>query len=99
MQIFTRKGEGAYSPSLSVGVGSHGTRSLNVGLSGTQGMWDYALGLGRETSTGFNAQPATNPDKDGHRRTTGSARLGLQVNREHRLEATWLGSDLSLIHI
>lgn len=93
VQIFTRKGEGAYSPSLSVGVGSHGTRSLNMGISGAQGMWDYALGLGRETSTGFNAQPAANPDKDGHRRTTGSARLGLQVNRDHRLEATWLGSD------
>lgn len=93
VQIISRKGEGAISPSLSVGVGSHGTRSLNVGISGAQGMWDYALGLGREISTGFNAQPAANPDKDGHRRTIGSARLGLQVNQDHRLEATWLGSD------
>ena len=93
VQVFTRSGEGAYSPSLSVGVGSHGTRSLNVGVSGAQGAWDYALGLGRETSTGFNVQPSANPDKDGYRRTSGSARVGLQVNRDHRLEATWLGSD------
>jgi vitamin B12 transporter len=93
VQIFTRKGEGAPQPSISVGVGSHGTRTLNASLSGAQGAWDYALGLGREISTGFNAQPAANPDKDGYRRTTGSARLGLQVNRDHRLEATWLGTD------
>jgi len=93
VQVFTRKGEGAYSPSLSVGVGSHGTRTLNASISGARGQWDYALGLGRETSTGFNAQPTANPDKDGYRRTTGSARLGLQINRDHRLEATWLDSD------
>lgn len=93
VQIITRKGEGAYSPTLSMGVGSHGTRNLNAGISGAQGMWDYALGLGRETSTGFNSQPTANPDKDGYRRTAGSARLGLQINGDHRLEATWLGSD------
>lgn len=93
VQIFTRKGEGAPQPSIAVGMGSHGTRSLNASISGAQGGWDYALGLGRVTSTGFNAQPAANPDKDGYRTTTGSARLGLQLNRDHRLEATWLGSD------
>ncbi|MBM3386668.1 MAG: TonB-dependent receptor, partial [Betaproteobacteria bacterium] len=93
VQVFTRKGQGAFSPSLSVGVASHGTRSLNAGIRGAQGMWDYALGLSRETSTGFNAQPAANPDMDGYRRNASSARLGLQLNPDHRLEATWLGSE------
>lgn len=92
VQVITKKGEGPAQPSLSVGVGSHGTRTLQANVSGSQGAWDYALGLGRETSTGFNAQPAANPDKDGYGRTNGSARLGLQVNADHRVEATWLGS-------
>lgn len=93
VQVITRKGEGPVQPSVGVGVGSHGTRSLQAAVSGSQGAWDYALGLGRETSTGFNAQPAGNPDKDGYGRTNGSARLGLQVNASHRVEATWLGSS------
>ncbi len=93
VQVITRKGEGPVQSSVSVGVGSHGTRTLQAGVSGSQGAWDYALGLGRDTSTGFNAQPAANPDKDGYGRTNGSARLGLQVNASHRVEATWLGSS------
>ncbi|MBG6074978.1 TonB-dependent receptor domain-containing protein [Polaromonas sp. CG_9.11] len=35
-----------------------------------------------------------NPDKDGYRSTSANARLGYQVNRAHRLDATLLASDL-----
>jgi vitamin B12 transporter len=76
-----------------VGIGSHDTRKLDASISGAQGAVDYALALGTERSTGFNAQPAANPDKDGYRRTSGSARLGVQLNRDHKLEATWLGTQ------
>lgn len=95
IQIFTRKGEAGFSPSIEVGVGTHGTKKLDLALSGAQGAVDYALGLTRETSTGFNAQPTANPDKDGYRSTSVSARLGLQINPAHRLEASLLTNDLN----
>lgn len=93
VQIITRKGEGPVQPSVAVGVGSHGTLALNASVSGSSGDWDYSLGLGRELSNGFNAMPLVNADLDGYRRTTGSGRVGFKINREHRVEATWLGNE------
>lgn len=94
IQIFTRKGEAGFAPVIEFGAGSQGTLKLAMSLSGTQGAVDYSVGMGREISEGFNAQPTANPDKDGYRNTTASARLGLQINKAHRLEATLLNSDL-----
>lgn len=93
VQVFTRKGEAGVQPSVSVGLGSYQIRTLHAHVSGATGGWDYSLGMGHETSDGFNAQPTANPDRDGHRKTTGLARVGLQANAAHRLEALWTGSD------
>jgi len=105
IQLFTRKGEGRAVPYVGVGFGSHGLRKVEAGVSGatgTGGAFDYSLGLAHETSDGFNAQPlrlrnpadgVRNPDQDGYTSTSANARLGLQVNRAHRLDATLLASD------
>lgn len=105
IQLFTRRGEGQAAPYVGVGVGSHGLRKVEAGVSGatgTGGAFDYSLGLAHETSDGFNTQPlrlrkpadgVRNPDQDGYTRTSANARLGLQVNRAHRLDATLLASD------
>jgi vitamin B12 transporter len=93
IQIFTRKGETAFAPAIEFGLGSHGTMKFDASLSGSQGSVDYALGLARESSDGFNSQPTANPDKDGYRSTAASARLGWQINAAHRLEATLLNSE------
>jgi vitamin B12 transporter len=93
IQIFTRKGETALAPAIEFGLGSHGTLKFDASLSGTRGSVDYALGLARETSDGYNSQPTANPDKDGYRSTAASARLGWQINAAHRLEATLLNSE------
>lgn len=93
IQVFTRRGEQAFAPSASVGVGSHGTRSLETSISGRQGPVDYALGLNRETSRGFNVKPSANPDLDGYRNSAATASLGWQIAAAHRLEATALVSD------
>lgn len=94
IQIFTRKGEAGFSPVIEFGAGSHGTLKLDTSLSGAKGAFDYSLGFSRETSDGFNAQPLANPDKDGYRNSAVSARVGWQVDRAHRLEATLLDSDV-----
>ena len=95
IQIFTKRGEKGFAPFVSVGVGNRGTTKLEAGVSGASGTVDYALGLMRDESDGFNARPIAgqNPDKDGYRNTAGNARVGVQLNSVHRLEGTLMVGD------
>jgi vitamin B12 transporter len=97
VQIFTKKGDGPAQPYAGLGVGSRGTFTAEAGISGGAGGWDYALGLNRSQTDGFNARTAAtaNPDKDDYRSNAVSGRLGYQLNRQHRLEATLLASDVN----
>ena len=97
IQIFTRRGDGAFSPYIGLGLGTYGTSKTEAGFSGANGAVDYALGLADESSKGFNTRPVAgqNPDDDGYRSQSVSARLGLQVSKEHRLEASTLSNDLN----
>ena len=88
VQIFTRKGEGAFAPYVGVGVGTEGKRKLEAGFSGKNGAVDYALGAAHDRSSGFDSRPGTNPDRDGYRNTSLSGRVGVQINDVHRLEAS-----------
>ncbi|WP_180127900.1 TonB-dependent receptor domain-containing protein [Rhodoferax sp. BLA1] len=103
IQLFTRKGEGPATPYVGMGVGSHGLRKLEAGVSGATGDIDYSVGMAHETSDGFNVQPSRlrkpadglrNPDQDGYDSIAANAKLGFQLSRSQRLEATFLASDL-----
>ena len=94
IQIFTRKGEGPFTPYVGVGVGSHRTGKLEAGFSGSNGAVDYSLGLERDTSRGFNSRQNSNPDIDGYRQTALSGRLGWQINKAHRLDLTATHTDM-----
>jgi vitamin B12 transporter len=95
IQIFTRKGEAGFAPYAGVGIGTYGTRKWEAGFSGAQGGVDYALGLAREASSGFNTRTLAgyNTDDDGYTSESVSAQLGWQLNNAHRLEATALSSN------
>jgi len=93
VQIFTRKGEGPFTPYVGVGLGSHRSGKLEAGFSGQNGAVDYALGLARDTSLGFR-QSDGNPLVDGYRQNTFSGRLGWQINAAHRLELTGTHTDM-----
>lgn len=103
IQLFTKSGESGFAPFVEMGLGSHSTRKLNAGFSGASGSFDYALGVVREISHGFDSQPQrlsgaataqNNPDEDGYRSTSANARLGLKINAAHRVDATLLASDM-----
>ncbi|MCB1989564.1 MAG: TonB-dependent receptor, partial [Burkholderiaceae bacterium] len=99
IQLFTRKGEGPAQPYVGVGLGNQGTRKIEAGVSGTagpEGALDYALGLAHARSSGFDAKASGthNPDDDGYRSTSGSARLGYRINAQHRIGANLLVSRL-----
>lgn len=107
IQLFTRRGEGPAAPYIGLGLGSHGLRTAEAGVSGSAGVddaLDYSLGLSHQRSDGFDTQPlrlrlktdgVRNPDQDGFRSESVNVRLGFQVNRAHRLEATVLSSNMA----
>ncbi|MFN9471143.1 TonB-dependent receptor domain-containing protein [Acidovorax sp.] len=96
VQIFTTRGEQGVAPYVGVGIGSHRTTKVEAGVSGASGAIDYAFGIAREESKGFNARTTAtaNPDRDGYDSTSANARVGLQLNAAHRLEATLLTNDM-----
>ncbi len=100
VQLFTRKGEGALAPYVGVGMGTHNTRKIEVGVSGSAGVggaFDYALGLTRTQSDGYDIRSGAghNTDKDDYRATSGNARVGFKVNVQHRIDATLLGQTMN----
>lgn len=97
IQIFTRKGEGGFSPFVSAGLGTYSTRKTEAGFSGSHEGFDYALGVGDESSKGFNARPVAgqNGDDDGYNRQSANARLGWQITPTQRVEATGLSSNMN----
>lgn len=88
IQIFTKKGEGPFTPYVGAGVGNHRAGRLEAGFSGQSGALDYALGVERDVSRGYNSKPDGNPDRDGYRQSAASGRLGWQLNPAHRLDLT-----------
>lgn len=94
IQVFTRRGEGPATPHVGLGVGTRHGWQLETGVSGSSGNIDYALGLAREASRGFNATPTGNPDRDGWRQDSASARLGWQVDAAHRIDFTGTYTDM-----
>ncbi len=97
VQIFTKRGEAGFSPFVDAGLGTYNTRKLGAGFSGASGMFDYALGLARQTSSGFDAQQDVvhNPDKDGYRSQSANLRLGVQISKAQRLEVSALANDVN----
>ena len=98
VQLFTRKGRGPAQPYVGVGVGNHGTRKVEAGISGASGAFDYALGVAHERSKGYDIRTSdakANPDRDGYQSTSGNARVGFKVNARHRLDATLLASYMN----
>lgn len=92
VQIFTKKGQGPASLGLGVSAGEWGFFKTDAGLSGSAGLFDYAVSASSERSGGFsaknNAVPGTRmADRDGYTTEGGSVRLGFTPVAAHRIEA------------
>ena len=92
VQIFTRRGQGAFTPYVNAGVGSLNTQKSSAGFSGAHEGWDYALGLGYESTDGYDTRPdlTHTPDRESSAQRTASLRLGYQLGAAHRVEYTGL---------
>lgn len=97
IQIFTRQGQGPLSMTADAGVGSQGTVAANVGLSGAQAGWRYALDVARSRTSGINAQPGSpapmDADQDGFSSKSLSARLSFEVAKGHEVGVNYFRSQ------
>ncbi|MDI9333822.1 MAG: TonB-dependent receptor [Cytophagales bacterium] len=97
IQLFTLKGDGALTPSIGMGLGTYNTKKVDAAFDGSSGAIDYSFGFAKESSTSFDSQSGTthNPDKDGYRRESANAKLGLQISKAQRVELSALTSDVN----
>ena len=98
VQLFTRRGTGPARPSAALTLGSYGTVQAQAGVSGSAEALGYALSAMHGRSDGFDAtKPGAfghNPDKDGWQRSSVQGRVGVQINADHRVDASLLASNL-----
>ena len=98
VQIFTRQGRNAPRANASVGLGSQGTQKLAAGFGGVIDDNDFHLQVSSFKTDGVSAMnpalmPRANPDRDGYRNNSLSAKLGHAFNADHRVTATLFASD------
>ncbi len=82
IQIFTRKGGGAPTPSFSATAGSYGTVNGTLGMAGGGEQGWFNAKLNQQNINGFNAfnsNPAE-PDKDGYRNSSLGLRGGYRFD-------------------
>lgn len=94
IQIFTRKGEPGLRLDAGVGGGNRHGRKADAAVSGAAGRVDFAVAAATDRSDGFSARSVGNPDDDGYRSDSASARIGLRLSDAHRLEASALRSKV-----
>jgi len=105
IHIFTRKGGKGLKPHLIVGAGSHSAYRVAGGVSGGDDKAWFNLSGARLESRGFNTcrgQPFSlggggcfteEPDPDGYRNDSGSARLGYRFASGLQLEGNLLHAE------
>jgi vitamin B12 transporter len=101
VQIFTRRGDGSPRIAAHAAVGGYSSQQGDLGISGAQGGFDYALAGGRERSDGISAiRPNDqngfyNPDNDGYGRNFGQLQLGYTPAPGHRIGVTLVETRLN----
>ncbi|WP_434151489.1 TonB-dependent vitamin B12 receptor [Methylocaldum gracile subsp. desertum] len=105
IQIFTRKGGEGFKPYLSFGAGSHSMYKATGGVSGGNDRAWYSLNGSRLETRGFNACAGRlfslggggcftrQPDDDGYRNTSGSARAGYRFDNGLEIEGNLLHAE------
>lgn len=97
IQIFTKHGKGKPALRASAGVGSHNARRASAGYGGQAGNTGFDVQVSRYITDGVSAinpalLPGANPDKDGYRNTSVSARLSQKLDANNKLSAAFFQS-------
>ena len=91
IQIFTRQGKKQDpTPYASVGIGSHNTKQASGGVSGGNETTRYHANFTHQSTNGINAREEDNPDHDGYRNNSVSAKVDHDINKDWSVGANFL---------
>jgi vitamin B12 transporter len=99
IQVFTKSGRHSPGASVTAGAGSESTRTVRASLASTAGDTDFSLAAGHFDTDGHDATRPTisfgraNPDRDGYRNTSVSAKLAQRLGARGEIGASVLHSD------
>ncbi|HDY85783.1 MAG TPA: cobalamin receptor, partial [Methylophaga sp.] len=96
IQIFTRKGKaGDIKPYAKLAYGSHNSKQAAVGVSGGDAKTTYNLSFNHQSTDGINVKdsPTQDPDKDGYRNNSVSAKINHQLTNNFVIGANLLRSE------
>ncbi|MFL6587732.1 MAG: TonB-dependent vitamin B12 receptor [Luteimonas sp.] len=103
IQIFTRRNTGAITPHARIGVGSHHLREASAGIGGRTGRGWFGVDAAfqrtdgidscRGSGTLFQGCFVDEPDRDGYRNRSLSARGGVELTQGLTLEGNLLHAD------
>ncbi|NQY27367.1 MAG: TonB-dependent receptor [Piscirickettsiaceae bacterium] len=93
IQIFTRQGQQGFTPYSKVSYGSHNSKQFAAGVSGGNEATTYNLSFNHQSTEGINARTDKNPDKDGYRNNSISAKIQHTVNDRFSIGANFLRSE------
>lgn len=104
IQIFTRRPQGPFEPSLYFGFGSNSTINGGAGVGGKIGNGWYQAQISHDGTDGINAcrgKPSpggagcfvNQPDRDGFRNNAASLKGGYTFNTQWDADAQWLRTD------
>lgn len=85
IQIFTKKGVGAFSGNISLEGGSFGSYRETVRFSGANDHLDYSFSAARFDTEGFS-RAAGKPEQDGYENTSLSSKIGLRLSEQNVLD-------------
>ena len=97
IQLFTKRGRGEPALNASAGLGSHGTKRVAAGFSGSVDATSFSVNAGKNKTNGETAIKAStvqtvNPDNDGYDNTTFNAQVQHAINTDHQISASWFSS-------
>ncbi len=100
IQIFTKKGQKGFHPSIAISAGSNDTFNGKVSLAGGNDYTSYRLGISREETKGIDACNSTTsgcfadePDLDGYKRNSLSLNIGHNFSKTIKGELSLLKAE------
>ncbi len=93
IQIFTRKGKQGLKPYAKLAYGTHNSKQAAVGVSGGDEQTQFNLSFNHQSTDGINSRANTNPDNDGYRNNSISAKIDHEMNDKLSIGAHFLRSE------
>lgn len=92
IQIFTRQGKQGFTPYAKASYGSHDSQQFAAGIRGSNNATTYSLGFNHQSTDGIHILENQNPDKDGYRNNSISAKIQHDLSDDLSIGANFLQS-------